>query len=229
MRFNIYIFDLDGTLLNLGDLGVYADKILFETLISLNTPNIPGKEERRSFFSSHLDYIKILQKWGVSKPENFWHQYDKVDFEIRKDLIKSKAITLFKDVESVLEKIFNHDKSKKVAIVSNTADYIINYFLKYFKIIQYFHEIFGMNDNNQQSAKPSPSGINLILSKFNYDPTNNTALMIGDSIVDIIAAKKANICSCLINRTINSNVKNYNSWQYQPDYVIEDLHELLVL
>ena len=193
MMFDIYLFDLDGTLLNLGDLGAYADQILIATLRSLNPPVIPGKEERRKFFSSHLGYREILQKWGIPKPDNFWHHYDKVDFEKRKDLIKSKAITLYKDVERVLERIFNHEESKKLAIVSNTADYVIKYFLKHFKIIQYFQEIFGMNDNNQQFAKPSPSGINSILNKFDYDPNNDKVIMIG-------------IIETLKNNTINLKV-----------------------
>ena len=47
MKFDCYIFDLDGTLLNLGNIGVHADQILVETLIKLGIKRIPNKMERR--------------------------------------------------------------------------------------------------------------------------------------------------------------------------------------
>ncbi|MFX1488626.1 MAG: HAD family hydrolase [Promethearchaeota archaeon] len=229
MRFDIYIFDLDGTLLNLGNVGAYADQNLIDTLKSLQVPDIPSKEERQKFFSSH-NYIQVLENWNILNPEKFWHNYDKVDYEKRKTLISKKKLTLFHDVKEVLESIFNHDDSKIIAIVTNTADFVVEFVLKKFDIFHYFREIFSLGKEvSQDHAKPSPNGINLILKKNGYDPKHDKALMIGDSIVDIMAAKKANIFSCLINRPINNNVKNLYSWKYQPDYVIEDLHELLEL
>ena len=229
MRFNIYIFDLDGTLLNLGNIGAYADQNLIDTLKRLEVPDIPSREERREFFSSH-NYIQVLENWNIRDPENFWHIYDKVDFEKRKTLINNNELTLFPDVKNVLERMLNHDDGKNLAIVTNTADFVVKYILDKFDISHCFQEIFSLGKEvSQEQAKPSPSGIHLILKKFKYDSKNNHALMIGDSIVDIIAAKKANIFSCLIKRKTNYSVINYGLWQHQPDYVIEDLHELLEL
>ena len=51
--------------------------------------------------------------------------------------------------------------------------------------------------------------------------------MIGDSISDIFAAKKANIFACLIKRDRMRYEKGFNSWKFQPDYIIERLDELL--
>jgi len=50
--------------------------------------------------------------------------------------------------------------------------------------------------------------------------------MIGDSIFDIIAAKKAKIAACLIRR---NSENNYIEWEIQPDYVIKSLNELIDL
>ena len=230
MTFDIYIFDLDGTLLNLGNIGVYADQILKKTLNRLNAPVIPDKNERRQFWGSGNNYIDILNNWGVSKAQKFWRQYDKVDFNQRKALYNQKKIALFDDVKTILERIYNHKDGKKIAIVTNTANYVVDYILKKFDIAPFFQEIFSMGfKNDQKSAKPSPSGIFSILESFHYDPNVHKALMIGDSISDIIAAKKANIFACLIKRDKMRYEKGFNSWKFQPDYIIERLDELLKL
>ena len=52
------------------------------------------------------DYIKILNKWGIAEPQNFWKEYDKVDFEHRKVLIDQKKVGLFNDAKDILKKIY---------------------------------------------------------------------------------------------------------------------------
>ncbi|MFX1279245.1 MAG: HAD family hydrolase [Promethearchaeota archaeon] len=230
MKFDVFLFDLDGTLLNLGDIGPYADMLLEETLINLKTPNIPDKHERRQFWGSGDNYIEILNKWEVPQANKFWEYFDKVDFKHRKIMYSQNKISLFEEVEEVLKKIYNHKEDKKIAIVSNTADYVVDFIIKQFNISSYFHEIFSMGSKNDEKlAKPSPSGILSILKKFEYDQNIHRALMIGDSISDIIAAKKANISACLINRSKFRSTKEISKWKFQPDYIIERLDEILKL
>lgn len=230
MKFDIYIFDLDGTLLNLGNIGVYADQILQKTLSRLNAPVIPGENERRQFWGSGNNYIDILNKWGVSKAQDFWEHYDKVDFKQRKILFKQKKIALFDGVEEVLEKLYTHNDGKNIAIVTNTSDYVVEFFLKKFNIASFFQEVFSMGlKNDQQFAKPSPRGILSILEKFQYDQDIHRALMIGDSYSDIKAAKKANISACLVKRNIMRHDPGTIKRDFQPDYIIERLDEILEL
>jgi len=230
MKFDIYIFDLDGTLLNLGNIGLYADQILTETLIILKTPVIPDKNERHQFWGSGDNFIEVLNKWGVPKPSNFWKQYDKVDFKHRKVLYNQNKIALFDDVEIVLEKIYKDKDKKKVAIVTNTANYVADYILKKFNIASYFQEIFSMGfKDDQEFAKPSPRGILSVLEKFGYEQNIHRALMIGDSISDIRAAKKANISACLVKRDTMRYKIDTTEWDFQPDYIIERLDKILEL
>ena len=86
-----------------------------------------------------------------------------------------------------------------------------------------------MGDANQEFAKPSPKGILTILKKFDFDHHNKKAIMIGDSIHDIRAAKEAKISSCLIDHQKGNEIKHYKQWKIQPDYVIEYLSELIDL
>ena len=231
MKFNFYLFDLDGTLLHLGNIGVYADIILVETLERLKANYPPNRNERFKLWSAEEGYFNVLEEWGVKKPQNFWKFYDEIDFEKRKNLIEKKKVFLYQDVKTVLEKIYHHKDNKKLAIVTNTAYYIVEFILQKFNISKYFHDIFslGYYNNDQELAKPSPKGVLTILDKFKYDPKESKAILIGDSILDIIAAKRANIHACLIRRAIDARNRHYNMWDVQPDFVIERLDELLYL
>ncbi len=227
MNFDFYLFDLDGTLLNLGDIGIYADMILVEVLKRLKITNIPDKDERKTLWFNLENHISVLDNWGATNPKNFWKFFDDIDFENRKILLAKKELSLFDDAIETLERISNHIDNKKLAIVTNTIDDIVKYFLNAFNISGYFQAIFSLGfKNDQNSAKPSPAGILTILKKFNYKSKVNKAIMIGDSIFDIIAAKRAKISSCLVRRNIE---KNYKEWENQPDYVIKNLIEIIDL
>ncbi len=231
MKFDFYLFDLDGTLLHLGDIGAYVDQILKETFTRLEASNPPKKNEKYKLWSPEEDLFDVLEEWGVKSPHNFWKVYDEIDFNWRKKLIEKKKVFLYKDVYNILEKLYHHKSSKKLAIISNTAYYIVEFILEKFNITKFFHEIFslGYYNNDQGVAKPSPKGVLTILDKFEYDPKESKAILVGDSKFDMIAAKKADIYACLIRRKINTHNKQYKKWNIQPDFVIEGLDELLYL
>ncbi|MCK4369710.1 MAG: HAD family hydrolase, partial [Candidatus Lokiarchaeota archaeon] len=161
----------------------------------------------------------------------FWKVYDEIDFEKRKILIEKNKVYLYKDVTTVLKKIYHDKDNKKLAIISNAAYYIVEYVLEKFNIDKYFHESFGLGyyDNDQELAKPSPKGVLTILKKFNYDSKESKAILVGDSMFDVIAAKKANIYACLIRRDVNTPKRHYRQWDVKPDFIIESLEELLNL
>jgi len=231
MEFDFYLFDLDGTLLHLGNIGTYVDQILRKTFSRLEASNPPIGDEKYKLWSPKVDFFDVLKEWGVKKPENFWKFFDEIDFKKRKILIKKKKAFLYQDVKYVLDKIYHHKDSKKLAIVTNTAYYICEYILNKFNIGKFFHEIFslGYYDNDQEFAKPSEKGILTLLDKFKYDPKVSKAILVGDSKFDIIAAKKANIHACLIIRDKDPRNRHYKKWDIQPDSVIEGLEELLYL
>ncbi|MFX1419989.1 MAG: HAD family hydrolase [Promethearchaeota archaeon] len=231
MNFDFYLFDLDGTLLHLGNIRAYAEEILMETLNRLEAKYPPIGNEKFKLWSSEQGYLNVLEEWGVEEPQNFWKFFDEIDFKKRKILIKKKKVFLYQDVQYVLKKIYHHKDNKKLAVVTNTAYYICKYILNKFNISKFFHETFslGYYDNDQELAKPSPKGILTILDKFKYNPNESNAILIGDSKLDIIAAKKANIYACLMRREINPRNRQYKEWHIQPDFVIDGLNELFDL
>ena len=117
----------------------------------------------------------------------------------------------------------------KLGIVSNTADYIVEYMLTEFKIKEYFHYVFALSSEYpQEFAKPALAGIKITLEHLGFNSTNaEEAIMIGDSKIDIIAAKRAQIDACLILREGKKYSGTINQWAIQPDYIINSLWEIL--
>jgi len=226
MKYNYFLFDLDNCLLYIPNSKDYFDNILLETLKQGSTKHIPVRSERNKFWFSGNSYIDYLKKWGMKNFHDFWKYFDEIDFEYRKILVQKNEVLLFNDVKCVLEKIYN--ENKKLAIISNAADYIIDFIVKKFNINKYFDYFFGLSfDKDQSIAKPSPLGVLSVLKKLKYDPKTEKAIMIGDSIVDVYAAKKANISACLIRRDKNKYTDGYGAWEYNPDFVIAQLDEVL--
>ena len=227
MIFDYFLFDLDNCLLQYPNYIEYLDYVLVESL-KKNSVKVPNHKERKKVFSAEEDYNDLLKQWSIFDYELFWKHFSEIDFEYRKKLIEKKEIFLFNNVENVLSQLV--DRNKKLALISNSPGYIVDYIVNKFKLSSFFDEILTIDyERDQNLAKPSPDGIISILKKLNYSHKNSNAIMIGDSIVDIIAAKKANIYACLVNRESNESSKYYEDWEYLPDYIIKRLHELLEL
>ncbi len=85
------------------------------------------------------------------------------------------------------------------------------------------------SDKDQSFAKPSPRGILSILKRLNFDKNKSNAIMIGGSIVDVLAAKRVNIHACLLRRNMNKYTDDYEDWEYSPDFVVDKLDEIIEL
>ena len=227
MNFDYYLFDLDNSLLYIPNPSEYFDNVLVESINNLSSKQVPEFEERYKFWFSGDEYINLLKSWGVSDISNFWKKFDEIDYLNRKKLREKNKLKLFQDVKPVIEKIY--EAEKKTAIVSNTADYIVDYILHEFEITQLFHEKFGLGfEKDQEVAKPSPEGILTVLRNLGYN-VKSPAIMVGDSFVDIFAAKQASITSCLIRRDPHKYPEGYDKWEHKPDHIINTLEELLYL
>ena len=228
MNYDYYLFDLDNCLLNFQNPAEYFDNVLVETIKSLSKALLPSRKERDKFWLSGENYVDMLETWGLNDINHFWKHFDEIDFELRKLLLKQDELSLYHDVIDVLNRL--KDAGKKIAIISNAADYIVDYIVQKFQILDIFDDIFGLGfDKDQAIAKPSPFGILKVLKKLNFNSDKSKAIMIGDSRLDIYAAKRANISACLIKRELNKYTDGYNKWEYKPDFEIKHLDELFEL
>ena len=230
MNFDHVLFDFDNTLLCIEDSREFFDRVLTETLTAHDYRGFPNKEARKTFWLAGDKYLRLLDEWKLKNKDNFWSTFDRIDLKLRQKLIKTGRIHLFRDVKPTLEKLHLNYGTIKLGIVSNSGVNILNYFLKKYEIDSYFQEIFGIaSDLDQPKAKPSPKGIEIVLRKMNFKPEISRALMIGDSGLDVTAAKNAGIPSCLIKRDSNERSLKLIKMNNGPEFVIEGLNDIFTL
>jgi len=132
-------------------------------------------------------------------------------FMIEYDMLSASQCELYPHTLKILEYLKN--KEYQMAIVTNTSKMATMKMLSLFDILKYFSVIITRND--VLKLKPEP---NMILKALSQMSTIDN-YFIGDSRVDVIAAKKAQIKSILIIRE-----KKYP--KYNPDIIIKKLTDL---
>lgn len=185
MKYELIIFDLDGTILDtLEDL---ANSVNY----ALNKFGYPTRTiaEIRSFVGNGIK--KLLER---SAPKEI--SLDELD-NIHKIFTEHYTIHC-KDNTKPYDGIIDVIKALrqagvKTAVVSNKADYAVQLLCK-----QYFDGLFDMKVGAKDNVnkKPAPDSVNTVLDKLGIDRTKS--VYIGDSDVDIATAKNADMdCICV--------------------------------
>ncbi|SNB45740.1 HAD-IIIA family hydrolase [Geobacter sp. DSM 9736] len=112
------------------------------------------------------------------------------------------------------------DQGATIALVSNKVEHLCRKLLSLLKIDEYFYVILG--GDSLPTRKPSPDPIVKVLQDLSIPPSN--AVMIGDSINDMVAGKAAGVATvgCRFGYGQPEELK-------QADFIINDLPALLQL
>ena len=182
MKKRIVIFDLDGTLLNT------IEDLTDSTNFVLSVFNFPQKTKNQICQYIGDGLSKLIERAipdGKNNPK----------FEKCLDLFKKhykdnmfNKTKPYPNIIRMLKKIKN--LGIKTAVVSNKFDDAVKILCKkYFEgLIDYCA---GENEQNGIRKKPAPDAVLRILNKFGI--SENEAIYIGDSDVDIATAKNSNI------------------------------------
>jgi len=129
-------------------------------------------------------------------------------------------IRVFPEVREVLSRL--REEKIKLAIASNIPSDFLSEHLERFGLDGYFDAVTGQDDCGEQ--KPSPEPILSTLSMLDSKP--GSSAYVGDMEQDMIAGKRAGVCTIAVCRE-----EGYHScWRLKrqdPDFVIFDLHGLL--
>jgi len=227
MKFEYYLFDLDNCILLFNEPEIYFGQ-LFSLTMEYFANIIPNQEELKKMLSSSNINRFIEQYWKIKNVNKFWRHFKNLDIQKREELIDKGKISLDPTAIMVIKKL--KKANKKIGLVTNSPSYIVEMLTQKFNLSVIFDEIFSIDyDNNPTFAKPSSEGINYVLSSFKSNKRDCKAIMIGDSEVDIRAAKKANIFACLITKEVITKNLDFTSWKEKPDYIIHNFTELLTL
>ena len=178
MKYQLAIFDMDGTILNtLEDL---ADSVNY----ALSCSNYPTRtlDEVRNFVGNGIRKLIERAVPAGTSPEELEQVY--ADFTA---YYPKHCYDKTKPYSGIIETIQNLRKQGiKTAVVSNKADYAVQILCK-----QYFDGLFdyAVGEQTGVQRKPAPDSVNMVLDKLKI-PRNN-AVYIGDSDVDIDTARNA--------------------------------------
>ena len=178
----LLIFDLDGTLLNT------LEDLTDSTNYALKEFNFPTRtiEEVRNFVGNGV--AKLIERAIPNGREN-------ENFEDCLEVFKQNYAENMNNKTSPYEGIIDllkelKSKNYKVAVVSNKFDLAVKGLCA-----RYFADLvdiaIGENEKAGIKKKPAPDTVNQVLKNFNI--SNEEAIYIGDSEVDIMTAKNSNM------------------------------------
>lgn len=179
----LIIFDIDGTLINTDQLVINSYQHVFDIL----NPNYKlTEEEKISFLGPTL--ISVYKKYFDVDFNTFlslYREYSVNNISIDAKLYDDVRLTLI-----TLKKLGYH-LCVFTSRYRNSALEVLNAF----DLTKYFEVMITLDD--VKNPKPSGEGIEIILSKFNYD--RNQVLYIGDNETDYMAGKEAKVKTALVS------------------------------
>jgi phosphoglycolate phosphatase len=178
MKYQLAIFDLDGTLLDtLGDLADSTNYIMRQYGYPERTIT-----EVRSFVGNGIRKLLERSAPNGTSPE----EIDRM-FEMFKEYYRAHCADKTKPYDGIMELLHAlKKKGVKLAVVSNKADYAVKALCEqYFP--GYFDEAVG--ERVGIARKPAPDTVHEVLKNLKIDKSQ--AVYIGDSEVDVETAKNA--------------------------------------
>ena len=179
---NLFIFDLDGTLVdtkeNIACAANYTmEKMGFSTIPFATVCSFVGDGSKRLLercFTHHgiKDHL-YQQAWDIF----FDYYYNNVE----------QCTQLYPGTLEVLQQL--HGKHHMV-VLTNKPQQMADKLLKFLQIDNYFTDVIGGGDDSSK-LKPNPHHLLCLVEKYN----SQTSIMVGDSKVDIRVAKNAQIPS----------------------------------
>ncbi len=205
-RYNVCIFDLDGTLANTDDLVLNSYKHLYELY---KNGMVPSDKKLYSFSGPQLRDV-IRQEFPDQDTETLAQEF------------YTYSANLYDDVETYPNAVktvkYLHDKGVRIAVFTNKRHELAVKCLKQVGLYDYIEVIVGYEDVTER--KPNPQGIETVLNALDYHDKNRV-LYIGDSPLDFQTSITADVDFC----HVNWGPRDYNETLCRP-YTIKNYSEL---
>ncbi len=206
------LFDFDGTLMDTTDVIVGSWQHTFVTLT--------GKEG---------DLKKIYRTFGEILRDSMVKMFPDNDPDEAVEIYRSyhrdnfgERIKVFPGMRGLLAKL--KSQGIRTALVTSRAYVTALEGLESYELLDYFDVLVTCDDTDRH--KPDPEPVNIALDKLGSKPEN--ALMIGDSMYDIMCARNAGVRSVLVGWQLAVTPEEING-ENGPDYTVETAEEILEL
>jgi len=207
----LLIFDLDGTLI---DSQLDLAHSVNATLGYMGMPPIPHE-----LVASYVgNGAPVLMRRALGPDATEEQVAQALDFFIRyyaEHCLDNTA--LYPGVKDALDALHSND-DVRMAVLTNKPVRISNHILGGLSCGEHFFRVYG--GNSFQRKKPDPIGIEALLSESGL--ARESAVMVGDSAVDIRTARNANIRACGVSYGFQPETFTAEP----PDFIIDDLRQL---
>lgn len=214
MSYDAVVFDNDGVLTKLTPHDVLRDAVR-ETFREFDVD--PSPEAVEALVGEEIDPIyKVCEEYDLDT-EKLWARREANATRAQKEAIDAGIKGLFDDVDS-LRKF-----DAKRGVVSNNQHATVEYIVEAFELQNLFSVTIGREPtlDGFLNRKPDPHYLEQAAALIEA----NTVLYVGDSNVDVIAARRVGMDVAFLRR----DHRNGYELQAEPTYEIESLEELPAL
>ncbi len=177
------IFDMDGTLINSGN--IIANTIN-HVRVNSGLEIMPKNVLLENINNPHINTAQFfynVDKFTAKHTELFETYYEEHCVS---------DIVLYDGILELLESL--NGKFNLTIATNASTDFAIQ-MTKHLNIFDYFDDIIGADE--VEKPKPSPDMLNILIDKYNYD--KNHTVLVGDSHKDVMSANSAGIDSILVH------------------------------
>lgn len=208
MAIKAILFDLDGTVINTNELIFQSFEYALETVLHTSL----SRDILRTTFGKPL--AQIMQEMGGEQAQELRKAF--VDYSIAHE----NDIYLFPGVEKALKEL--KALNIKTAVVTSRLYRSALRNLHQFELEKYF-DVF-ITPEATEKHKPNPEPALKALEQLGTEP--HEAIMTGDSVLDLLCGKQAGCKTAAVRYSL---FPLEELLEYQPDYVIDTLQDLVPL
>jgi pyrophosphatase PpaX len=208
VKYPFILFDLDGTLIDTNELILQSFEHTLEHFF-------PGRYTRQDV----LPYMgePLVTQFGRWAPSE---QVPSMVETYRRHNVENhdRLVTIFPNVQDVLQQL--KAEGYRMAVVTSKMRLTAEMGMRLFGLQQYIETAVTIEDTDKH--KPDPAPLKLAMDRLAADPAKT--LMVGDSPYDIMGGKAAGTATCAVAWSLRGR-KGLEP--HQPDYLIDDMKELL--
>ena len=213
-KFELLIFDLDGTLIDSSpDIVITMNKTL-------------GYFDRKQLTKSEiLKHIGFGSEYFIKKcmggriNSSLFMQAHRYYMRYYSEHVCVKTRP-YKGAEKTLQ-VLHRSNNHKMVVFTNRLGMTSRRILSLLKLDKYFEQVIGYGDGFR--LKPDTKVISYWLKRFSI--VKDRALLIGDSGVDVNTGKRARVKTCLVKFGYGKYFDNISS--LKPDYTVASFPEIL--
>ena len=207
-KFNYYLFDFDGTLVD----SLHAnERVFMEAFAYIGI--IVKRED-----VLHYTRVPIPETYEkLNAPKEKWDVFGHKIIELVNDKTTIELTDIYDDTYDTIMDL-RLDEASLAIVTSNNIKHVKD-ILNKFSMGELFFEVL-VGNKEAPIPKPDPQPINVALSMFKYEGDRKDVAYVGDAMNDVLAAKAAGVVPILLDRN--------NEFKDSPDYIrIKSLKELL--